>query len=131
MNDYDKTGRFLAKRDAEDFFRWWLGNPRANFHAWIDARRVALPNQGDLSNDKGLNMQTSPFFDEIRAEGREEGRAEVARTLVQRLGLRKFGKGPTKKQLKELERITDQTQLEALAERVLDAKSWGDLLAEL
>jgi Domain of unknown function (DUF4351) len=296
MNDYDKAGRFLAKHASEDFCRWWLGNPKANFHAWIDARRVALPNQGDLNNDlvaalsgdkglegfcveleaearadsltrelayvtrvwtepgdkqslplvcvsgvildltgrspareltlqsaivpgcslelkvlrrhlaaedaaslvarvtagklsvwllgwiplmrgggesaiimnwklqvesrlvderdranlgsialvfatlagcrpawerglKGWNMQTSPYLDEIRAQGREEGRAEGARALVLRLGQQKFGRAPAKKQQKQLESIADLAELEALAERLRDSDSWADLLA--
>jgi hypothetical protein len=94
---------------------------------------------------RGWNMQTSPFLDEIRAQGKEKwlevgreeglekglekGRAEGARTLVMRLGHHKFGKAPTKKLQKELHRITDLAQLEALAERLLDADSWADLFA--
>jgi Domain of unknown function (DUF4351) len=78
-------------------------------------------------------MQTSPFFDEIRAEGLEkgleEGWARGARALVLRQGRLRFGKAPTRKQLRVLEHINDRAQLEALADRVLDAKTWADLLA--
>jgi hypothetical protein len=73
-------------------------------------------------------MKTSPFLDEIRAESREEGRAEGARALVLRLGRQKFGKVPTKKQQKALAAVTDLTQLEALAERLLGVDSWAELL---
>ncbi|HUY34913.1 MAG TPA: hypothetical protein VMV69_19355 [Pirellulales bacterium] len=38
-----------------------------------------------------MNMKTSPIFDEIRAEGRVEGRAEGIRDLVYRQGRQKFG----------------------------------------
>jgi hypothetical protein len=75
-------------------------------------------------------MQTSPFLDEIRTQGREEGRAEGGRSMLLRQGRQKFGKAPTKKQQKVLDAIDDPTQLEALAERLLGVDSWADLLAE-
>ncbi len=81
---------------------------------------------------KGWNMETSPFLDEIRAQGREigrqEGRAEEARAMVMRFGRRKFGKGPTRKQQAALGAITDLDQLEQLADRVLLVDSWSNLL---
>jgi len=85
---------------------------------------------------RGWNMQTSPLWDEIRAEGRvlgreegrEEGRAEGVRATVLRLGRHKFGKSPTRKHQQALEAITDLGQLEDLAARLLDAHSWADLL---
>ena len=295
MNDYDKAGRYLVKRDPQGFFRWLLDNASIGFHAWIDARRTALPNQGDLTNDlvaavrsnggleaicveleaqaradalprllgylarlwtepagqnslrltcvsgaildlterspareislrsaiapachleltvlrrylvdedaaglvanvaagkgspwllawvplmqggaeagiiaswkseaehrlrderdradlgsltltlAGLagcrpvwehalrrwNMQTSPFLDEIRAQSREEGRVEGAQTLVLRQGRQKFGRSPTKKQQEHLQGLTDLARLEVLAERLLHADTWADLL---
>src|SRR5262245_45341595 len=51
MNDYDKVGCYLVKRDPPGFLRRLLVNPALSFHVWIDARRVALANQGDLTND--------------------------------------------------------------------------------
>ncbi len=295
MNDYDKAGRYLVKRDPAGFFRWLLADPRLSFQTWIDARRLALPDQSDLTNDlvavlrndeavegicleleaearadvltrlleylgrlwtepggrgsfsvscvsgvvldltgrsrarefclrsaiaqgcrlelvilrrhlvdenganlitdvargntspwllpwvplmrggdesaiisnwlrearrlsdqrdradlgsltllfatlagcrpawnhglrglRGWNMKTSPFLDEIRAEGRAEG----IRDLVYRQGRQKFGKAPTRKQQKALEAITDLARLEALAGRLLDAGSWGELLGD-
>jgi hypothetical protein len=76
---------------------------------------------------RGWNMQTSPFFDEIRAEGRVAGKQET----ILNLGRLKFGRAPTKKQQKALEAVTDLGQLEALAARLLDVTSWADLLAGL
>jgi predicted transposase YdaD len=87
---------------------------------------------------RGWNMQTSPFLDEIRAQGREqgreqdreEGRAEAVRALLLRLGRQKFGKAPSKMQQKLLDGITDPTQLGALADRLLAVDFWAELLAE-
>ena len=77
-------------------------------------------------------MQTSPLWDEIRAEGRaeglEKGRLEGVRATVLRQGRRKFGKAPTKKQRAEMDAVADLARLEALAERVLEVSSWADLL---
>ncbi len=77
---------------------------------------------------KGWNMQTSPLWDEIRAEAREEAKAEQTRVLVVQLGRDKFGKAPTRKQQAELEAIADLEQLEQLARRVLLVDSWSNLL---
>jgi Domain of unknown function (DUF4351) len=79
---------------------------------------------------RGWNMQTSPFLDEIRAQGREEGRADGVRATLLRQGRQKFGKAPSKKQQKVLDGLSDLAQLEALADRLLDVNSWADLLAE-
>jgi hypothetical protein len=77
---------------------------------------------------RGWKMKTSPFLDEIRAEGREEGRAEGAQALVLHQGREKFGKAPTKKQRRALESITDLADLEALGQRLLHVHSWDELL---
>src|SRR4051794_1175998 len=81
---------------------------------------------------RGWNVKTSPFLDEIRAgardEGRAEGRVEQARAMVFHLGRKKFGKPPSRKQQKALESLTDLGELEGLAEQLLNATSWADLL---
>jgi hypothetical protein len=51
MNDYDKAGRYLVKREPARFLQWLLTTPDIAFHTWIDARRVALPRQNDLTSD--------------------------------------------------------------------------------
>jgi hypothetical protein len=79
---------------------------------------------------RGWNMKTSPIFDEIRAEGREEGRVEQAHALLLRQGRRKFGTAASRKQQRALKAINDLGQLEALAERLLDVNSWGELLGD-
>jgi hypothetical protein len=75
---------------------------------------------------KGWNMKTSPFLDEIR----DEVRGEERRAFVLRLGRRKFGAAPSKKQQKALNAITDLARLEALGEWLLDVDSWAELLAD-
>jgi hypothetical protein len=79
---------------------------------------------------RGWNMKTSPFLDEIRAEGRIEGRVEGVRAMALRQGREKFAKAPTKKQFKVLEDISDLDRLETLAARLLHVNSWAELLDE-
>jgi hypothetical protein len=67
MNDYDKAGRYLIKRDPAGFFRWLLRRPGA-FHAWIDARRHALPDQGDLTNDLVAAFRVGDGFEALCVE---------------------------------------------------------------
>jgi hypothetical protein len=77
---------------------------------------------------RGWNMNTNPFLDEIRAESLEQGRTEEARAMVLRLGRRKFGKAPTRKQQQAIEAVTDVEELDSLGERLLRADSWAELL---
>jgi hypothetical protein len=58
-----------------------------------------------------------------------EARIEAARALSLRQGKKKFGRGPTKKQQADLDTITDHARLEGLGEKLLEVKSWGELLA--
>jgi hypothetical protein len=52
MNDDDKAGRYLIKRDPSRIVGWLLHRPAGvPFSAWLDARRLALPDQGDLAHD--------------------------------------------------------------------------------
>ena len=60
--------------------------------------------------------------------GRNEGRTEGLIAALIRLGTKRFGP-PAPTALTELHRITDGDRLERLAERILDASSWDDLLA--
>lgn len=67
---------------------------------------------------------------EGRTEGRSEGRSEEAAALVLRLGTRKFGV-PAADQLAALSAITTLDRLHDLADRVLTATSWDELLARV
>jgi len=68
MNEYDKAGRYLIKRDPPGFFRWLLRRGDVSFHAWIDARRHALPDQGDLTNDLVAAFRVGRGFEALCVE---------------------------------------------------------------
>ena len=81
MNDYDKAGRYLVKREPTGFFRWLSANPRLTFRAWIDARRVALPNQKDLTNDLVAAVQVDVTLEAICLELEVQARADALKRL--------------------------------------------------
>jgi hypothetical protein len=68
MNEYDKAGRWLIKRDPAGFFRWLLRRPDVTFHTWIDARRHALPDQRDLVNDLVAAFPVGDGFEALCVE---------------------------------------------------------------
>ena len=82
MNDYDKAGRFLVKRDSAGFLRWLLRQPALDFHAWIDARRLALPDQNDLTNDLVAAVRTPGGFEALCVELEAEARPDVLPRLL-------------------------------------------------
>jgi hypothetical protein len=82
MNDYDKTGRYLVKRAPAEFFRWLLANPTLAFHAWLDARRVALPKQHDLTNDLVATLQSGAALEAVCLELEAEARADAVTRLL-------------------------------------------------
>ena len=61
-------------------------------------------------------------------QGLSQGRSEGQKNLLLRQGTRRFG-APTPETIAALGAIADVAQLERLAERMLDAKDWDDLLA--
>jgi predicted transposase YdaD len=67
------------------------------------------------------------IVNEGRTTGRVEGRAEEARRLALRLGTRRFG-APGPNVAATLDAMTDIEALEALADRLLTAHGWDDLL---
>jgi hypothetical protein len=62
------------------------------------------------------------------AQGVAQGRVEEAQSLVLRLGTKRFG-SPVPTIATAIQTITDQDRLERMADRVLDAIGWDDLLA--
>ncbi len=77
MNDHDKAGRYLIKCEPQDFLRWQARNQRLHFHAWIDARRLALPDQRDLTHDLVAAVGTPAGFEAICVELEAEARADA------------------------------------------------------
>lgn len=65
---------------------------------------------------------------EGRIEGRVEGKAEEARNLLLRLGMKRFGPIDAVIQA-AIEAINSLERLEQLAERLLEAENWNELLA--
>jgi hypothetical protein len=148
MNEYDMAGRFVVKQAPLAQVRWLLGHSTLRFRAWIDSRRVALPEQGDLTNDlvaaveavtlpgaagrrpvwqralRDWNMNSSSLLGKAEAKGR----AEATRDTLFLLGRTKFGKAPTRRQQQKLEATTDIARLAKLTARVLTADSWEELL---
>jgi predicted transposase YdaD len=72
------------------------------------------------------------IFREGKAEGKAEGeligKAEEAREILLRLGRKKFG-NPKQRILGQVATEQDLNRLGELLDRILDAKSWDDLLA--
>src|SRR5205823_1588348 len=84
-NDNDKAGRYLVKRDPEGHLRWLLGNRGLTFHAWTDARRVVLPNQGDLTNDLVAAVRLGDTLEAFCLELESEARADALPRLLRYL----------------------------------------------
>ena len=79
------------------------------------------------------NMKESATYQKIlregRVEGRVEGLVEGERRILRRLGTRQFGK-PDPLIDAALDAITDLDRLEQLSVRVLEVKTWEELLAQ-
>jgi len=82
MNEYDKAGRYLIKRDPTGFCRWLLRRQDVAFCAWIDARRHALPHQGDLTNDLVAAFRVDEGFEGLCVELQAESAADSAARLL-------------------------------------------------
>ena len=66
---------------------------------------------------------------EGRVEGRVEGLVEGERRILRRQGTRRFGKPDTHIEA-ALDAIADLERLEQLSDRVLEVKTWDELLAQ-
>ncbi len=69
------------------------------------------------------------ILQEGRVEGRDEGRKEEARSLLLRLGRQRFGAADART-LKAVESAKSIEELERLANRLLKAESWSELLSQ-
>ena len=62
------------------------------------------------------------------ARGEARGLVQGAQNAVLRLGKKRFGPAPAGVEA-AIQAVTDRDRLEQIADRVLDATSWDDLLA--
>lgn len=76
---------------------------------------------------KGLQQGLQQGRQEGRQQGRQEGRSSEAQDLLLRQGTKRFGAEPTAEP--RLRAITDLDRLGRIADRILDATGWDDLLA--
>jgi predicted transposase YdaD len=78
-------------------------------------------------------MKESTTYQAILAEGREEGRVEGqeagVRATILRLGTKRYGT-PSPQTERALQEIHDFERLEQLAERLLEAENWNELMGE-
>ena len=81
---------------------------------------------------RGWNVEESKIVNGWIAKGGARGEArglvQGARNAVLRLGKKRFGPAPAGVEA-AIQAVTDRDRLEQIAERVLDATSWDDLLA--
>ena len=87
--------------------------------------------QRDAINNafRRLNMllEESTTYQGILEEGKARGLSQGLRNTIIRIGSRRFGP-PTESILRTLHGIVDATRLEILADRILDAGNWDDLV---
>lgn len=74
-----------------------------------------------------MQMKESVTYQAILEEGRSEGKATAARTLILRLGSKRFGI-PSEGVRNLLETTTSAERLQLWADRLLEAESWDELL---
>lgn len=87
-----------------------------------DSARVAA-----MYQRLSMTMEDSTTYQAILAQGVARGQLQTLRGVLLRQGTRRFGT-PDPAVVAAVEGITDVGRLEALAERVLDATGWDDLL---
>jgi hypothetical protein len=78
----DKASRYLIKRDPAGFFRWLLRRNDIVFRAWIDARRLALPDQRDLANDLVAALAVGDAHEALCVEIQAESEVGAASRLL-------------------------------------------------
>ena len=77
---------------------------------------------------KGMAKGLSQGLSQGLTQGLTQGMNQGLRSTILRIGTKRFG-SPADPISRELQRIDDATRLEMLADRILDAGSWDDLLA--
>jgi Domain of unknown function (DUF4351) len=74
-------------------------------------------------------MRESSTYQAILREGKAEGKAEEAKTILLRLGRKHLGP-PAPAFESSVQAMTDVEKIENLTERLFDVSSWDELLAE-
>jgi hypothetical protein len=82
--------------------------------------------EGDMAT---LDISKTPLANMFRKEGRIEGRIEEAREWILTQGTKRFGAITAEAQL-TITHVADLERLHALRDRLLEVKSWQELLAE-
>jgi hypothetical protein len=82
----------------------------------------------ELYQTMSLTLEDSTTYQWILKKGVAQGALETMRATVLRLGAKRFGAATESTQI-AVNAITDPTRLQRMAERVLDAASWDDILA--
>jgi hypothetical protein len=73
-------------------------------------------------------LEDSTTYQLILNRGVTKGAVEGERNVLLIMGRKKFGPPPPEREA-ALSAITDRARLERMAERILDATGWDDLLA--
>ncbi len=81
----------------------------------------------NLFQNVSMLMEESTTYQEIIEKGEARGIPKGERTMLFRLGARRFGP-PSPAISAAMNAITDPARLESLADRIFDATSWDDLL---
>lgn len=88
-----------------------------------EKEREEFKRQIENEESPEVRAMSKTFFD----DGMEEGERRALRALILRQGTKKFGPPPGEAQA-HVRSLTDLGQLQGLSDRILDAKSWDDLL---
>ena len=78
--------------------------------------------------EQGIAKGIIEGIEKGRTEGRTEGRVAEARSLILRLGTKRFGAASAESE--SVLEAADIERLEAIVERLLEVESWQELLAE-
>lgn len=90
-------------------------------------RRLSMLIEDSTTYQEILGKGLKQGREEGREEGLERGRLEASRNVLLRQGTKRFGPAP-EPIASALGAIADLAQLERLAERILDATGWEDLM---
>ena len=82
----------------------------------------------DLYRRLSMLMEESTTYQAILEEGDAKGLSKGLRSTILRIGTKRFGP-PSAAAAAALQTTTDTARLEALADGILDATSWDELLA--